>query len=432
MGCGVPTRSLTSTSRRFAGPALVVLVGTAVTAVAAALRSMSGRHTVELVAIGVGAALAAGAIGAFVLRLLRRKALAVQVATVALTAVGAVGLGAWVAARAMFISGHDAATLDVVMIAAGTAGVVAALALGDRVARASDALADRARSLGASSSPANGSERDQRSPAPAELARLEHELDETSTRLEEARRRERAMEQSRRELIAWVSHDLRTPLAGIRAMTEALEDGVVADPATVASYHAALRTETDRLSGLVDDLFELSRAEAGVLRLQHERVSLGDLVSDALAGAMPVADAKGVRLVGHLDGPAPDLTCSAPDVLRVLRNLLENAIRHTPSDGTVVVEAGMDESGPGAFFSVVDSGGGIPEPDLERVFDTAYRADPARTPGGGAGLGLTIARGLVEAHRGEISVRNDNGGARFTVRLPLDAGEEPTAEATPA
>ncbi|MGH9005781.1 MAG: sensor histidine kinase, partial [Acidimicrobiia bacterium] len=238
--------------------------------------------------------------------------------------------------------------------------------------------------------------------------------------LDQARTRERTLEASRRELVAWVSHDLRSPLAAIRAMAEALEDGVVSDPDTVANYHHRLSGEVDRLAGLVDDLFELSRTQAGVLRLQVEMVSLSDIVSDALSGAVPVAEAKGVRLEGHLRGACPELELSTPEVARALRNLLENAIRHTPADGTVSVEAGVE--GDAAYVSVVDACGGIPETDLERVFDVAFRGEAARTPGRGAGLGLAIARGMVEAHGGEIDVRNEPEGCRFTVRLPLGDG----------
>jgi signal transduction histidine kinase len=253
--------------------------------------------------------------------------------------------------------------------------------------------------------------------ASTELARVARELEHTSLRLEEARKRERALEGSRRELVAWVSHDLRTPLAGIRAMAEALEDGVVDDPETVARYHNAIRIEADRLSALVEDLFELSRTQAGALRLHLERVSLGDLVTDLMAGSAPLAEAKGVHLERRVAASPPELAVSTPEMLRALRNIIENAIRHTPSDGTVVVEAGREVNR--AYVSVVDDGGGIPEGELERVFDVAFRGDQARTPGAGAGLGLAIARGLVEAHQGDISVRNENGGCRFTVRLPL-------------
>jgi signal transduction histidine kinase len=371
-------------------------------------------ETFELVLLAAGTAAVAAIAGALVLRALRRRSLGAQAAAVAVAAVVGVGVGAWFGARAMFLSEHDLWALGVMLVASGSVGVVTALVLGRRVGAASNALVDVARRIGDGdirhSVPDPGT--------PQELARLHHELELTSRRLDQARAREQTLDASRRELVAWVSHDLRTPLAGIRAIVEALEDGVVEDPDTVARYYATLRREADRLAELVDDLFELSRAQSGVLELHMERVSLGDLVSDALAGASPVAAAKGVHLQGRLDGPPAELEVSASEVLRALRNILENAIRHTPSDGTVTVEAGRDDAG--AFVSVVDTGGGIPEKDLPRIFEVAFRGDAARTPGdAGAGLGLAIARRFVEAHRGDITVRNENGGCRFTVHLPL-------------
>lgn len=375
-------------------------------------------ETLQLVALAGGTAGVAAMVGALVLRTMRTCTIGVQSAAVALVAVTSVGIGAWAGARAMFLSNHDLGALAVMLLAAGAVGVGAALLLGRRVGRISRSLAEVARTLGdGNGNVASGSAPP---PAPQELARLRAELDLTSTRLEEAGVRERALDASRRELVAWVSHDLRTPLAGIRAVIEALEDGVVQDAETIARYHTTVREEADRLAALVDDLFELSRTQAGVLRLHLERVSLGDLVSDAIAGAAPTAAAKGVRLEGRLDRQSPSLSVSAHEVLRALRNIIENAIRHTPSDGTVIVEAGLDAGH--AYVSVADDGGGIPEPDLVRVFDVAFQGDVARTPGTGAGLGLAIARGLIEAHQGEVTVRNQDGGARFTVRLPLVAG----------
>lgn len=404
------TRASASRARQLA---VVVTAGAVVTFVVVAVTAMSARDALELVAIATGTALAAGGVGALSLSVLRVRSVGAQVAAIAVITVATVVVGAWVAARAMFISDHDLSMLVVVLVPAGTMAVVASIALGARVVDASATLADVARRIGDGDAVAA----DARPGAPSELARLADELAVMSVRLDEARARERAVDASRRELIAWVSHDLRTPLAGIRAMVEALEDGVVDDPDSVAKYHQRVREEADRLAALVDDLFELSRSQAGVLRLELERVSLADVVSDALAGAAPIADARGVRLSGVMRDAAPDLRASAPELLRAVRNILENAIRHTPSDGTVVVEAGVDAGQ--AFVSVVDHGGGIPERDLPRVFDVAFRVDPARQ-GPGAGLGLAIARGLVEAHHGDVSVRNENGGCRFTVRLPMD------------
>jgi signal transduction histidine kinase len=203
-------------------------------------------------------------------------------------------------------------------------------------------------------------------------------------------------------------------------MLEALDDGVVDDAVTTARYHRQLITETERLGRLVDDLFELSRLQAEAVRLRLEPVCLTDIVSDAIASASPVAEAKGVRLSGGVSPSVGDVAASAPELGRVVGNLLENAIRHTPSGGAVVVE--VHNGGDEAVVSVRDGCGGIPAHALDRVFEVAYRGDDARTPGGGGGLGLAIAHGLVEAHQGEIRVGNVDGGCRFSVHLPVRAG----------
>jgi signal transduction histidine kinase len=201
-------------------------------------------------------------------------------------------------------------------------------------------------------------------------------------------------------------------------MVEALDDGVVGEPDDVARYHQQLVNEADRLARLVDDLFELSRIEADALQLTLRPTSLDELVSDAVAAAAATAEAKGVRLAGRAQGPLA-VRASGPELTRVVHNLLDNAIRHTPAGGTVEVAVGVRADGQ-AEVAVSDGCGGIPDTDLERVFDLAYRGDPARTPpSGGAGLGLAIARGLVEAHDGVIAVRNEDEGCRFTVQLPL-------------
>ncbi|HEY0637383.1 MAG TPA: HAMP domain-containing sensor histidine kinase [Pseudonocardiaceae bacterium] len=237
----------------------------------------------------------------------------------------------------------------------------------------------------------------------------------------EARARERAAEASRRELVAWISHDLRTPLAGIRAMTEALHDGVVSGPADVAAYAGRIRGETERLAGMVDDLFELSRITAGALHLRLTAVPLGDVVSEAVAALGPVAAGQGVR-IHAAPSVWPIVVGSDPELARVVRNLLSNAIRHTPTGGAVIVAAGATPTE--AWLTVDDACGGIPEADLPRVFDVAFRGSKARTPVGvgtspGAGLGLAIARGLVEAHRGRITAHNHGPGCRFSLSLPL-------------
>ncbi|MGI9003218.1 MAG: sensor histidine kinase [Pseudonocardia sp.] len=237
--------------------------------------------------------------------------------------------------------------------------------------------------------------------------------------LHEAREAEHAAEASRRELVAWISHDLRTPLAGIRAMSEALADGIVTEPFEVAEYALRIRGETVRLSGMVDDLFQLSRITSGALHLTLSAVPLREVVSEAVAVEGVAAARKGVvvRAEGHGDWPV--VLGSDPELARVVRNLLSNAIRHTPPDGAVVVAAGVSKNR--AWLRVDDGCGGIPDDDLERVFDVAFRGAQARTPDDQSrgGLGLAIARGLVEAHDGDIHACNHGPGCRFEVHLPL-------------
>jgi signal transduction histidine kinase len=213
-----------------------------------------------------------------------------------------------------------------------------------------------------------------------------------------------------------VSHDLRSPLATIRAMSEALDDGVVSDAETVSRYHAQLRSDAERLTSLVDDLFELSRINSGSLELDRRPVCLTEVVADAMAAARTHADLKGVRLVDDVDA-LPRMEVASQEVTRVLHNLLDNAIRHTPSGGEVVVVGVTTDDE--ATIVVRDQCGGIPESDLDRVFDVAFRSDAARSKDArGGGLGLAIAKGLVEAHAGSIDVGNEDEGCRFVVRLP--------------
>jgi signal transduction histidine kinase len=241
--------------------------------------------------------------------------------------------------------------------------------------------------------------------------------------LHEAHGAERAAEASRRELVAWISHDLRTPLAGIRAMSEALADGVVSDADDVAEYARRIRGETVRLSAMVDDLFQLSRITSGALTLTLSAVPLHEVVSEAVAVEGVAAARKGVR-VEAADSDWPVVRGSDPELARVVRNLLSNAIRHTPPDGAVVVAAGVRDDR--AWLRVDDACGGIPDDDLDRVFDVAFRGEGARTPDDESrgGLGLAIARGLVEAHDGDIRAENHGPGCRFEIRLPLAVGAE--------
>lgn len=352
-------------------------------------------------------AVTAGVLGACVLLLIRRRSLSLHLTVVAAVGITAMLAGTLAVAQAMFLSGHDLSVVTTVVVMAAVVSLATALLLGRWVAARSRALALAARSFGD-----GGDFTSPGGPTTAELTELSRELEATSAKLAESRERERALESSRRELVAWISHDLRTPLAGLRAMSEALEDGVAADP---ARYLRQIRTEVERLNGMVGDLFELSRIHAGTLALSPSRISLYDLVSDALAGADPLAREHGVRLVGDRVAAVP-VEVDSKEMSRVLGNLLVNAIRRTPADGTVAVAA--EHRAEGVVLSVTDSCGGIPEEDLPRVFDTGWRGTHARTPPAGAGLGLAIVRGIVEAHAGRATVRNVPGGCRFEVVLP--------------
>jgi len=330
-------------------------------------------------AIALVCGVAVGGVGLLVLGRLRGRSVAASLFAIVAVAVAAMIASLLVADRAMVISTVDAPRLAVLVLVAGAISLVCALWLGRRLA---------ADSMWAA----------------------------------EMRERERQMEAARFEVISWVSHDLRTPLAGMRAMTEALEDKVVSDPATVAEYHRRMRHETDRMTLLVDDLFQLSRINAGALGLTLEQVSLRDIVSDAVSAATPIAAAKGVDLVADAT-TLPVVLGSESELNRVVRNLLVNAIRHSPTGEGVTVRGGED--GGQVWLSVGDACGGIPEGDLDRVFDVAFRGETARTPaadGGGGGLGLAITRGFVEAHNGTVTVRNDGRGCRFDVRLPAATG----------
>ena len=331
----------------------------------------------DMLLIGLYALLAGTAVagvGAVVLRLLRGRSVLVHIMVLLAVTVLAVVAGVAVVAYAMFLSGHD---LRVVLVTVAASAVVSLL-VGGLFGRRLAAAAMWARA---------------------------------------ARERERRLEAGRRDLVAWVSHDLRTPLAGMRAMAEALEDGVVADPATAADYHRRIRVETGRMTQLVDDLFELSRINAGALRLMLTAVPLHDVVSDAIAGVAPLAASRRITVLAPEAG-WPVVRAGEPELARVVRNLLINSVRYTPADGTVHIAAGHDRDD--VWLAVSDTCGGIPADDLGRVFDVAFRGERARTPStaAGGGLGLAIVRGLVEAHGGRVGVRNVAGGCRFEVRLP--------------
>jgi signal transduction histidine kinase len=226
-------------------------------------------------------------------------------------------------------------------------------------------------------------------------------------------RMRRQVDDARRGLVAAASHDLRTPLASLRLLVEAVDDGIAGEDRD--RYLGEIRTHVAVLSDLIDDLFELSRIEAGDISWTMRRVELGDLIGDTVAAFRTSAEERGVHLAAELPDDKVVAEADAEKVQRVLYNLIQNAIRHTPADGSITVRA---KGGPsGVEVEVADSGEGIPAGQNERVFDAFYRGDSARD-GDGAGLGLAISRAIVEAHGGRIWLEDADPGTRVRFTLP--------------
>jgi len=371
-----------------------------------------------------GAAMLTTAGGVVAQRILARRSIGLQVTLIAVVTVVTALASVGVISFAMLGISDRQVMLELMGIA-GLAGFLVALFIGRSVTRATRRLLFAVREVGSS-----GIYTPPEITLPTELAGLSLGIAEAHDRLSRARAREQALEASRRELVAWVSHDLRTPLAGLRAMAEALEDQVVTDPRQVAHYHSQMRVESDRLAAMIENLFQLSKIHAGALRLSPRLVGLGDLLAEVAASTEPVASAKGILLTGAV-APGMAVLIDPAEFSRAVKNLITNAIRHTPPDGTI--ELIGEIRGGRACVSVADECGGIPLADLPRVFDVAFRGESARTPdpSGGGGLGLSIARGIVEAHSGQISVRNTGPGCQFTVSLPL-ARQAPASVSRPA
>ena len=236
-----------------------------------------------------------------------------------------------------------------------------------------------------------------------------------AVRLAVEERSHRQIEDARRRLIAAVSHDLRTPLASLRLLVESIDDGV-ATGETRERYLRETRTHVELLTRLIDDLFELSRIEAGDISWTMRQVELGELIGDTVAAMRAPAEARGVAISTELPSREVVALANAEKVQRVLFNLIQNAIRHTPADGSVTVRASLGAEG--VEVEVADEGAGIPAGQGERVFEAFYRGEEAGEEEG-AGLGLAISRAIVEAHGGRIWLEEATPGIR--VRFTLEA-----------
>jgi len=388
----------------------VALVGAVGTLLAAGIAGMSIGEVAHL-GLLLLPAVAATVVATLAARpLLARATLRQRLVAVAAIAAVVSLANLAVLAQMMFVSGHDAVLLATLVVYSVGAGVGAALAISRTTATAFGQLGRAADEL----AEGNLDARVGHIEGGPELEGLARTLDRMAARLQAALSAERLAEAQRRDLITAVSHDLRTPLAGLRAAVEAIEDGVVRDPRTVRRYAADMRRQVDTLAVLVDDLFELVQLDSGAILAESSRARLDDVIGSAVAACRAQAEEKGLVLERQLDGAGTAL-CS-PRLARVLQNLLQNAIRHTPPDGAVRIEARW--RGDRLEVAVVDTGEGIPEAAVERVFEPFWRGDTARSSPG-SGLGLALARRIVEALGGDIRAESaPTRGSRFAVVLP--------------
>ena len=322
-------------------------------------------------------------------------------------------LNVWVTARLMFASQHDLLLATVLLLFAGgiaiSVGYFLSAALTDRIVTLSRAAQQVAAGDLSARVPVTGND---------EMADLARTFNDMAVQLEAADQKQRELDALRRNLIAWAGHDLRTPLASIRAIVEALADGVVEEPDTVDRYLHTAQREIRALSHLIDDLFELAQLEAGGLSLDVRPNSLSDLISDTIESFSELATRQEVVLKGTVEPGVDPVALDAQQIGRVLSNLMGNALRHTPAGGTVRVRATATEET--VQVEIQDNGEGIDAQDLPHVFERFYRGEKSRSRStGGAGLGLAIAKGLVEAHSGQIGVESAPGqGTCFTFTLP--------------
>jgi two-component system, OmpR family, sensor histidine kinase SaeS len=344
--------------------------------------------------------LAAGLALALALRLLPTVRL--QLAGLALLSV-VLPLAAVILGGLVMFHMHDDVKILAVAAASASTALAAALLVGAGIGR-------RIRDLEAAADELSAGELTARAPTkdPRELAHLGEAFNAMASNVE-------ALFEARRQLVAWASHDLRTPVASIQAMLEATEDGL----ASMQEYLPALREQTRTLAVLIDDLFELARIDAGALTLELREAQLPALVSHCVRGLEAEARSRQIRLESQLEDPLPEVRCAPEHVQRVLLNLVTNALRNTPTDGSVLVRARRRAEE--LEVSVEDTGAGLSSEAQQRMFERFWRADASRARGsGGAGLGLAIAQGFVEAQGGRIWAENrPGGGARFAFTLPI-------------
>ena len=319
----------------------------------------------------------------------------------------------WVMSQQMFVSEHDLQLSGVLLLFAVIIATTFGVFVASSVTNGLRQLAHSAQTIAlgdlTARVPVKGRD---------EVAQVGRVFNEMAVQLQQAEAQRVELETLRRDLIAWTSHDLRTPLTSIRAMVEALHDGMVDDPVTVQRYYHTIRADVIALNSLIDDLFELAQLDAGGLVLEMSPYAFGDLVSDALESFRVLAQQRAIDLQVVVAENVGQVRLNAPKIGRVLANLISNALRYTPEGGRVTVTAVHTPEG--VQVTIQDSGPGFHPADLPRIFEQFYRGEQARSRStGGAGLGLAIARAIVEAHNGRIWAENaPEGGAVVGFVLP--------------
>lgn len=318
----------------------------------------------------------------------------------------------WFSARLMFASEHDLLLASVLLVFAGGMAMALGYFLSSTMTDRMHLLQNAAGKLaqGNLETRVTVSGRD-------EVATLAESFNQMAAQLQAADEKQRELERLRTDLIAWVSHDLQTPLASIRAILEALYDGIVEEPETVKRYLNTAQRDVRSLSALIDDLFQMAQLDAGGIPLEKAESSLADLISDTLESFSELASRQGITLNGSAEANVDPVLMDTQRIGRVLNNLIGNALRHTPAGGMVEVRA--QRANAGVEVTVCDTGEGIRPEDLPNIFESFYRGEKSRSRAtGGAGLGLAIARGIVRAHGGKICVESQPGDTRFIFSLP--------------
>jgi signal transduction histidine kinase len=372
-----------------------------------------------IILTSVGCSAAVSAVALLALRVVRRRTMTAQLLIVACAGTAAMAASVLAISIEMYISDHDLAVLVAVIGVSLVLALVVAWVVSRAARRSFGRLSASLERVGGGAvvdaEPSGWGEIDELS---AQLAAVSHKVEAARAELEQ-------LDSARRRFFAWISHDLRTPLTAVRALAETIEEGAADAPERFAGE---VRAQVETMSRMVDDLFELSKLTSGAVQLRTEQVGLRDVVSDAVADVRIAADRRGVRIVERgIDGQV--LWADPHQLGRIIANLLANAIRHAPTGSDIVISA-TEPDRDRLVLGILDHGSGVAVEDLDRMFDVGWRADPARGSApddlvsSGAGLGLSIARGLARAHGGDVVAEITGEGFQMNVLLPLGADVE--------